>query len=212
MSTLQQLGTVILGNSTKDTFQNVYSSQSYGTFFGISGEFKYNSAKNSIESIKLSIQNYKGILNLAFAAIPVATKKTLHVSGYPQVQVRDYIEVNFKIRYAHEQNPDYDIDVDVSNILGENLQNGQLISMKRELVSFYDKSADDLLQMEAQTQNSSKIEMYYQGVFDSEFFYRNGQLWKLKEDGDFSVKDVSLSNSTDDTPSCKQRHSQIFII
>lgn len=211
MSTFNHLGSIHLGDQTKNIFQNVYSSQSYETFFGISAEFDYDKNTKKIKDINLSLQNYKGILNICFAERPTITKEILNSGEYQEVQIREYFSIKFKVRYAHDAQPKYDYSVDMSAIINDTVANGQLITLERELVSFYDKSAKELHDMEKKSKGSTKTMMFLNGVFDSEFFYRNGELWKLREDGDFSVGDVQLAGAVDDTKTCKQRISQLII-
>jgi len=93
-------GTIYLGEGCEKINQAIYSSQVYGTFFGVDAVFEVkDSPDNNIEivSIKLSAFNYKGIINVGLVSANW-NNDAGHIDFYIRgmADPKKVIEVDFK--------------------------------------------------------------------------------------------------------------------
>lgn len=139
--------------------QSIYTSQLYGTFFGIYA--KVNARDNdqkdywTLDAMELKIMNYKGIVNLGITQAKLIESKH---DGIHNNDARLYVEVQ-----ACYNMPDEFIKVENSS--GQKFTKGKAnIRLERFLKPMHAHS------------NGVKQQLN-DGVFDEEFFYREGKLY-----------------------------------
>lgn len=131
-------------------YQIVYASQLYGTFFTVGAKLKVEG--DAITEIHLALNNYKGLYNIGMLA---ATRNTFFKEGN-QALITLYLSAD------NGKNSD-----ELYRLLEMNLPNPVAISeidelnFTRELQSFTNPSSPELHLDE--------------GMFDSEFYVRNGK-------------------------------------
>lgn len=131
-------------------YQLVYASQLYGTFFSVFA--KLTIKNDTLKTIQLSLVNYKGQVNLGLLPDTSGTwgpgeeglEFTLHLKGNAG---------------KHQYNDKEEIIVDCKNTPISDLDDGLVV--RRLLLPMYEQSAD-------LTKQLSK------GIFDTEFFQRDG--------------------------------------
>lgn len=142
--------------------QSIYSSQLYGTFFMIYGVFDASFEENTntyeINSIHLKIMNYKGIVNLAITKAFIIT----HVDEDGTEEYRLKVEVQAKLG-SDENSSELFLVEDSKNL---KIQKENKIILERYLKPIH------------QINDEKDFPALKNGVFDEEFFYREGDFDK----------------------------------
>lgn len=148
--------TIKCTEETKDTWQFVYTSQLYGTFFAVYAKVNADSSKKHIDKIALKIVNYKGPINIVIHSAMYDSQRTNY-------SIQDPIDGHTKnikiisislwltglIGHSETQKP-----VEVSCDLGEEIT---FLEINRKLLPL-----------------SQHCNSVVDGVFDTEFYYRDG--------------------------------------
>ncbi|MFT5752173.1 MAG: hypothetical protein ACI828_002453 [Flavobacteriales bacterium] len=206
MSALLNSGTIILNDSTKEIYQNLYASQNYNSFYSLFGKFVLKENTHQLRSLDLNLITYKGMLDMEIVAVEL-DYVDLPVGFLQDNPIRKIIDIKVSLKAATTLRAATTMSVDISKLEGIQLPPQQLIQTRRELLSFYKKTMTEI-----KAQDPTDRKMTDGGIFDTEFFYRNGKLSALRQDGDFALKPSDASSFTsatgllfDDTASCKQR-------
>lgn len=150
-------------NKSGEIGQSIYSSQLYGTFFMIYGVFdaSFDESANIyvINSIHLKIMNYKGITNLAITKAFIISNK--NEDGTEEYQLK--VEVQAKV-----------IDENNSEIFL--VDNSKNLIIKKEDTIILERFLKPMHQVNEE-ENFSALK---NGVFDEEFFYREGEIINRK--------------------------------
>lgn len=147
--------TVVLSPEENDRYQAVYASQHYGTFYGIYGKFTVEKQKDIIflHRIDLKLINYKGVLNMSMS-------KELEVDENAKELIRNIRVVLLKVKVQAK----LDNSNDESHYIFEKpleVHKGTFFSVVSELVPLCGTKG-------------SEMEPEVCGVFDNEFYYRDG--------------------------------------
>ncbi len=204
MSTTNEMyyGNVVIGADTKDVYQNIYASQAYGTFFGIHGKI-FRNQNNKVDSIKLILANYKGHYNLLIRTATLSLGSHLNENCL-------VLKISIQAPISNFRPSDFEVDIE-KNASGINLSNVKFFKVERELVSLSGHTYNELQKMDCKLHRPIE-----NGVFDHEFFFRNGSLIALRQIGDFNIDKESSDNSKisprDGNLICRQRLSQLFVL
>lgn len=224
MTDLAYCSNIIISDNAQKLWQNIYSSQSYGTFYSVFSRFDLdqNDGKEcNFDLIELKIINYKGALNVAF--FQKKDDKNPYHKGYRIRKVK-FKDTDSPTKHSHfillelfvcakVGNPDakYEIKIDKNDLEEINACDGQLLFIDRTTLSFDGLAEDDINAMPSKLVDSFyEKTMRERGVFDDEFFYRNGFIRKKRKDTDASLKkeghnpELGLLSSEllDGNPSC----------
>ncbi|MFY0631122.1 MAG: hypothetical protein JXR05_12130 [Flavobacteriaceae bacterium] len=147
--------TIVLSPEENDRYQAVYASQRYGTFYGIYGKFKVEKLNGKIllHRIDLKLINYKGVLNMSM-------NKELEVDENAKELIRNLYVVLLKVKVQAK----LDDSNDESHYIFEKplpIHKGTFFSVVSELVPLCGTKG-------------SEMEPEVCGVFDNEFYYRDG--------------------------------------
>ncbi len=155
-----------------------------------------NTTTNTLKSIELSLINYKGILDIEIHSAEISY----------DTQKRKF-DLHVKTKASLDRKPKVFFKVDVNPISKNEITSGRLFKLERETVSFYGKTIEEIEQ-----QDHENRQMEVGGIFDTEFFFRNGKLKAMRKDGDQALKKITTTGTfDDDTISCHQRISQMFV-
>lgn len=149
-------------NCGENIYQPIYSSQLYGTFFIVYANFETSEDSDNyfLHKIKLKIINYKGLINLGITGAsfyktegcdpenPIINNKNIMLN-----YKGGYIELKVRALY----NSDNDILVDNISEPIKISKNNSYLNVTRKLDQMH---GDD--------------RVFENGVFDNEFFYRDG--------------------------------------
>ncbi len=143
--------------------QTIYNSQLYGTFFGVyafikSKEIDGNNKERRITSLTLEVVNYKGELDLGI-------EKAVYKSKGPRKGGTIYLTMRALIGNSLNNNTAKTEDIEVENIQGELFEKGNYINVVRYLKPIHSENSEDSTALN-------------EGVFDSEFHYREGKVVK----------------------------------
>lgn len=143
-------------------YQEVYASQIYGTFFAVFA--KFNDAKKSgdmclLSQIDLKVVNYKGVLDIGI----VKVKNLDDIESEPSVK-RLELEMRAMNPEAKQNIPEYEMNFEIQ----ASFKKGDVIRFERSLRELHD----------------AKDVALEHGLFDSEFYYREG----LKEPHKYSKR------------------------
>lgn len=160
--------TVSLGEESKKRWQTVYISQLYGTFFIVYALFNFDREKSCLKSVSLRLINYKGPINLGIktAKYLPQRKKVLIIEnedGMPIEKIINTVSIKLEVQAL---NPVVQKDVEVTCILNNTG------------TDYYFEIARHLVPME-------EGEHLVNGVFDSEYYYRDGLREPALLDRDF---------------------------
>ncbi len=153
-----------LNLNPEETFgQSIYNSQLYGTFFGVYAYIrseKIDEKKRIVTSMRLEVINYKGELDLGIEKA-VYEPKSGGNGGNLKLHVRAVIgnSLNSTSRDAVVKTK----DIEVEGIQGERFEKGAFINVQRYLKPIH-------------SEKSEGSEPLNEGVFDSEFHYREGTI------------------------------------
>ncbi len=177
--------------------QFMFASQAYGTFYGIYGAFTTKSIidesgnidpdKAKIEKIDLELVNYSGLVNISLENAYVESCDNKTVDG----KVKQDLKVIVVVKGVVLKEPETEFPLkDFSKIPDQEIYNNADFEMKRTLLSLNGQKWQDI-------DKSSKKVSAVGGIFDSEFFERNGKLTPiLKKDyeSEFEAELTRLSN------------------
>lgn len=138
-------------------YQEVYASQVYGTFFAVYAKFigaELTQDKCQIAKVELKVVNYKGLYDLGLVNVnSMECDDEINVKKV-QLEMRAMNPLNKK------NEPQYNMTFEMD----QSFSKGEVLCFERSLFMLHDKEVA-----------SEK------GLFDSEFFYREG----LREDNDY---------------------------
>ncbi|WP_299765410.1 hypothetical protein [uncultured Dokdonia sp.] len=171
MSTIDEknFGVVVLKSNMNNKNQSIYSSNLYKTSFNIYGNFSINN-DGTIASIDLQILNYKGIIDLGFDRNEPVTCKYQPIKDDEGNIKHHVIVLNLTLKAVVGGSTDYMRPVDIDEnlaILSEINQNEDLyFQVHRGFNEIWDQSEGD--------------KSMDKGIFDEEFFYRDGTHFKRR--------------------------------
>ena len=229
MADLKYCSHVLISEDTQDLWQNLYSSQSYNTFYSVYSKFdldNYDGKECSLDLITLKIINYKGSLDIGF--YQDSDSQNPYHKGYilrkesfkniPNGHKHDHYYVLQIFTCARVGNPKsrFEIQIDKSELADLKISDGQLLFVERVILSFDGKSSDFINGLpDSSVQSFYESSMKSRGVFDGEFFYRNGFLKAKRKDTDASLLKNTFNPETgvlngvgtllDGNPSCHNR-------
>ncbi len=164
----KNLANLFLTPNSSGENQFIYASQIYESSFGVYGDFSIN-ADGSIESISVFILNYKGSIDLGFhgAFQPLCSLISQQNSKGEEIYI---LKIIFELRAVVSGETAYRLDVKLDSSL-DDLKN---IPNNKDLYLFVDR---ELAPMWGSTiENPLK-----NGIFDNEFFYRDGTRFEARE-------------------------------
>jgi len=149
--------TVVLSPEENDRYQAIYASQRYGTFYGLYGKFNIEKRgrKNLLHGLDLKLINYKGILNISIETDPDSVaidEKAMEMNREIPV-----ILLKVKVR-AKIQDPNYESSLRLMNPI--EVKRGTFFSVITDIIPIGG--------------HKDIKAPYLDGVFDSEFFFRDG--------------------------------------
>ncbi|WP_298519838.1 hypothetical protein [uncultured Kordia sp.] len=161
MNKLKISGTVSFQEACQDRWQTVYSSSLYGTMFTILGKFKYDKEKKTLTICKLRLVNYKGMIDLGMENVEYQfDRKWAEVSeknstgGLDEKLIR-VISINVQVRGLI---PNVEKTLEGEYVLTDcDLKNDVYLEIDRFLLELNDGGGHK-----------------EKGVFDTEFYYRDG--------------------------------------
>ena len=149
--------TVLFSPSENNRYQAIYASQRYGTFYGLFGKFhiEKRGKKTFLHGIESKLLNYKGILNISIEtdddSVALDAKAKELNRGIPVMLLK------VKVR-ARIQDPNYEGTLKLLNPI--EIKEGTFFSV-----------ITDFIPLGGQKDIPAA---YVDGVFDNEFFYRDG--------------------------------------
>ena len=167
--------------NAKKRWQFIFASQAYGSFYAVYALFeaKYmmneaETPKDSVDlkSVNLEIITYKGLFDIGIVDANIVPKKVdANNNTIP-------LTINIKVQ-AKNNRKEFPLTIskpiEVAHLDG--------IETKRHLISLSGHNRDFFRSSSQETISQNAI---IDGVFDDEFFFRNGKMdIKLKNDGDF---------------------------
>jgi hypothetical protein len=165
----------------KDSYQLVYASQLYGTFFSVFA--KLNITGDVLNSVQLSLVNYKGTINLGLLPETVGTWR----DGEEGLEFTVHLKGNAG---KHQYNEEDEVIVDCKNTPIADLKS---LVVRRQLHPMH-------------APDTSLVGQLSKGVFDSEFFKRDGafvtnryhldELYKAYDDQVMPVRKTGVCNTT----------------
>jgi len=184
---------MILNPDDKKNFSPIYSSQSYQTFYQVYARFDVDkvssdSKKMKLNSIDFELVNFKGPFQLGIKKIDV---KSLPIEGEDSQRVL-FIKIYVKVATSRRPLLNYEIDAD--DILDEELRyisHNDILFVDRELLSIYGSTHEEVPEY-----NVTNDESTYKGIFDIEFYARNGKDSIFKRERAKEIKDVIQINDT----------------
>ncbi len=151
--------TVLLSPEENQRFQAIYASQRYGTFYGLYGKFNIEKRgkKTLLHRIDLKLLNYKGILDISIEtdedSVAIDEKAKELNRNIPVILLK--VKVKAKI-----QDPNYESYVQPPKPI--EITPGTFFSVITDVIPMgFNKDED-------------RKGAYLGGVFDNEFFYRDG--------------------------------------
>lgn len=201
--------TVSLNTNDNDRWQFVFASQAYGTFYGIYALFMnrelyhedgtIDRTKVGVEEIQLELINYKGTLDLSLIAFDITPPEYDTSNSKPMI-----IEVKIQANIANDVRTEELKPVNFSVNHNTRLEvNRLLLSIngltKKELdnkITHLESLLDNDQITRSQFNEAITQLAFYRGVFDEEYFFRNGKLPpKLRKDGDFAYSADEIRNA-----------------
>lgn len=153
---------------TKEYYQAIYTSQSYGTFYVVYAEFTTEEDNDNyyVKNINLKLVNYKGLINLGIAdatLIPIKDEFSGNSKGaLLDLTVKAFEQDTFTVK-------NYDVSHPYPKNDSEFLVNRELVAMHP---------------------NNSPLEG---NIFDEEFYYRDGI--DLKGQKGLSLQERKINNN-----------------
>lgn len=149
--------TVLLSPEENNRFQAIYASQRYGTFYGLYGRFNIEKRgrKTFLHGVDLKLINYKGILNISIETDPDSV--ALDEKAKEMNRGINVILLKVKVR-AKIQDPNYESSLRLMNPI--EIKRGTFFSVITDVIpvgGHKDIKAP-----------------FIGGVFDNEFFFRDG--------------------------------------
>lgn len=219
MQNFDYTGNIILNEKYNNRRQSLYASQSYGTFYSLFGKFEvkdFSTNSTKLKSLNLELINYKGLLNMEIAGYKLDSKV---LEGDKKV-----IILTVLIQAATVKRAETVFHIKESDLSSLEINQEDIFLVRRELLSIYGESKEQLDRRVRQNRSGENEPLWQPllgGIFDNEFFYRNGQLLEKRKDGDFALIKSSEASSGinnapamifDGTPSCHMRGSLINLI
>ncbi|WP_394747123.1 hypothetical protein [Spongiimicrobium salis] len=175
--------------SENSRFQTVYASQSYGTFYAIFARFTVKDIfeedsivkkKKLLERVELKLVNYKGLLNMGLVRETEADPNAYEAEAGVKSLL---IKVNVKGAAGGDTTDSDEILFNPPVVI----ENGMYLSLIRELISL---AGEDRAEF-----SENPLNPEIGGVFDQEFYERDGLLVRKKETIGFSLNESNESVS-----------------
>jgi hypothetical protein len=172
-------------------YQTVYASQSYGTFYAVFAKFtvldildnegQVVPKKKLLEKINLKLINYKGLLNIS---LEKGSEKD--PNAYERRTDSKSLLIKIKVKGA----ADGELNTEDEILFNEPvvIEDGMFVSIIRELLTLSGKTNEEFM-------DDSENTPFVGGVFDDEFYERDGVLTKKKKEIGFD-----LTEDTEDIP------------
>ena len=228
MSSKKFEGVILLDTQDPNTYQEVYSSQSYGTYYSVVAHFNvFESAEDSeklrIDDISLNLLNYKGPVNLFISNAEIKlNQKYKDREGIEMPENGIYIKITVKVDNKPTLHGTIGSFIDLTTIYPNPedriVDVNSVLLVTRELLSINGSTFDEL----PEDGGAEGREAIVNGIFDTEFYIRNGSSnFKKKEKKDFDLShptDATVSSNMGlydiklngpDTISCRQNKSLI---
>ncbi|WP_046758505.1 hypothetical protein [Kordia jejudonensis] len=169
MNELSISSTVTFKPESKIRWQTIYSSVLYGTFFQIYGRFDFDSTTNMLMHVEFKIFNYKGAIDLGLVNVKLNyTREYASIYdvpfGFKTIRVLSF---DVEIKALHT-NDTIKLDINPTYNLKETDKKSIYLEIDRKLVSLANRG----------------INFGDKGVFDTEFYYRDGLRAPHKFDGE----------------------------
>ena len=198
-------GNIVLSDATNGQYQNIYASQNYGTFFGVFAKFTFQKSTNKITTLTLKMINYKGTLNLEFIDYEIIQTEMQN----KQTQITLALKMKASLRSSGKD----EIEIKKADLVKLKVKSNDLFLVSK---SFHALNGDsqydvDRRQKEDPLKPSTHppLAPFVNGVFDNEFYYRNGSVIEKKAIND---NNMNSANMLDGSPSCKQRMSIVYVV
>lgn len=151
--------TILLSPEENTRYQAIYASQRYGTFYGLYGKFNIEKRgeKTLLHGVDLKLINYKGILDISIETGPDSI--ALDEEAMELNRNIPVILLKVKVR-AKIQEPNFESSFRLMNPI--EIKRGTFFSV-----------ITDIIPLGGQKDIKDP---YIDGVFDNEFFYRDGML------------------------------------
>jgi len=217
-------GNFLIDKNHKDVYQNFYASQVYlNSFFGIYAKYNIDKSKTEkavnglyLKSIKLKLVNFKGLFNVELPDPKEYPEEKRYVfreeyhiddDGLPK-KSKDIVITLF-IKGSVLKKPNTTSTIDPREIL---FNNGDRIVVERRLLALNGDSPEEAIARVRKPEQEGEKEFapYIGGVFDEEFYYRNGIYLDQKKETDNNFTDGHIYNPDNDfnlffgSPSCRK--------
>ncbi|MEL6809826.1 MAG: hypothetical protein AAFP76_00635 [Bacteroidota bacterium] len=221
-------GFVLLDPNDTDTYQAVYGSQSYGTYYSVLAHFNVfdstdEPGKLRIDDISFELVNYRGPVDLFIANAEVKLKqKFKDTQGVEMPEKGIFIQVTVKVNNDPSVDTEKPKFVDLTKLYTDSkdriVDPNSILLVNRELLSI-NGSTYDQLPMDG---GATGREAVVNGIFDSEFYVRNGSgNFKKKEKADVDLNhptDASIDTTGEiyeirlnggNTPTCRENRARM---
>jgi len=220
-------GNILLDKSSNGQFQNLYASQSYGTFFGVYAKFDIVQIKGRqciLNGITLELANFKGLLNIGF--LQNQRSYEIHTKKHPNKNTKDII-IDMYVKGNVGEIPKNKLYIGNCNELND-FNNGDRLIVRRRLFSLKEQPYANISgsgQIDARRSrqlnnpggdsNPHINDAYHGGIFDEEFYFRNGKSLDIKTETDHYFTEKEVKNEEievfNDSRSCRRSISQIIV-
>lgn len=228
MSNLTYEGTILLDPQNSRFFQSIYGSHSYDTYYSVlarfvvenySGTDTQHEGKLVLNEVFFELINYRGPVNLVIADYDIKLGQDFKDNNGNVIENGIFLKLSIKVDNDNpEINPLEKNYIDLSKIAKYKnpedriIDNNSFFLVKRELLSLNGRSFDAI-------PNQSK-DAVLNGVFDSEFFFRNGKNnYKKRTDFDLEHEvdseinvnqgDYSIRLNGGNTPTCRENKARM---
>lgn len=173
--------TVSLNSKENNRYQAIYASQSYGTFYGLFAKFVVKDVYSDttlepttklLERIDLKLINYKGILNICL-------KKSSNHEADTIINDKKTFILKIQVKGAISSDPD-----DTDSLVFDppiKIKHNSYFIVLRELLTLNGQSGDEF-------NNADDMTPFVNGVFDSEFYERQGETIRKKSEIGFPIE------------------------
>lgn len=165
-------------------FQTLYSSQSYESFYSIFVRFNVTSNNSNsilLNSYELELINYKGPVDIEISRACLTKLDTTTNDG------RNIFHLKLTTKALLTKPTDPEILINITNPV---INHGDILICTRELVSFTEETINELstrINNSRDPEEAVRRDSFMNGIFDNEFYYRNGRIIRIRNDGDFTL-------------------------
>lgn len=164
----------------KNRFQIIFSSSSYGTDYSVYAQFNCEKIKNDNENIRVNIVfkiiNYKGIINIGFDENEVT---------YEYDNKKETLDIKLHVKGLG------------SKLKSHNKKHNVILPRHKNIEVLVDRKLSTLSGKPASAGNSVE-DCFVNGVFDNNYYYREGNFFQVRKDFDsMTMNDSIISENTD---------------